>query len=275
MHGVLRIAAFAALLALPVRAQNVVRAQSTEAMALPAGAARVPYGVGELLEYDISYYAKFHIGGHVGNGNIEVLPMDTVRGHDVWHTVFRLNGAIPLYSVHDQYEDWSDVKTLASLRYRQNIAEGGYDPKRLFEIYPERREVIEVSKKDAKPEPSVEHPLDEAGFLFYLRTIPLHVGMDTTFNDYFKGGKAMRLRVLRRDTIDTGAGRFAAIVVQPTFDSKLFSEGGHAEVWLSDDENRIMLQMKSNVSFGSLNLYLKSYRPSPTTNVPLNRVPKR
>jgi len=57
------------------------------------------------------------------------------------------------------------------------------------------------------------------------------------------------------------------------FQSKLFDEGGHAEVWLSDDDARIMLQMKSKVSFGSLNLYLKSYRPSPTTNIPLNRVP--
>jgi len=78
--------------------------------------------------------------------------------------------------------------------------------------------------------------------------------------------------VLRRDTIDVPAGRFAAIVVEPRFESKLFSEGGHAEVWLSDDKNHIMLQMKSKVSFGSLNLYLKSYHPSPTTHTPLNRL---
>jgi hypothetical protein len=70
-----------------------------------------------------------------------------------------------------------------------------------------------------------------------------------------------------------GAGKFATIVVQPQFPSKLFCDGCKAEVWLSDDENRIVVQMKSKVSFGSLNLYLKSYRPSPTTHVPLNRVP--
>ena len=55
-------------------------------------------------------------------------------------------------------------------------------------------------------------------------------------------------------------------MVQPIFESKLFSEGGHAEIWLSNDDNRILLQMKSKVSFGSLNLYIKSYRPSPTTS---------
>ena len=78
----------------------------------------------------------------------------------------------------------------------------------------------------------------------------------------------VRFKVLRRDTIDVPAGRFAAIVIQPIFESKLFSEGGRAEIWLSDDENHIMLQMKSHVRFGSLNLYLKSYQPAPTTTAP-------
>jgi hypothetical protein len=78
--------------------------------------------------------------------------------------------------------------------------------------------------------------------------------------------------VVRKDTISVPAGRFAAIVIQPIFESKLFREGGHAEIWLSDDENHIMLQMKSKVSFGSLSLFLKSYRPAPTAVVPLNRI---
>jgi hypothetical protein len=53
-------------------------------------------------------------------------------------------------------------------------------------------------------------------------------------------------------------------VIQPIIKSRgLFSENGHAEVWLSDDENHIMLQMKSGLKIGSLNLYLRSYHPAP------------
>lgn len=273
MNRAVRAIGASALLAigLPVIAQQA--AQQTEqqsAQTPPAQAARVPYGVGELLEYDISFGKV-----HVGNGNMEVLPFETIRGAQTWHTIFRINGGLRfVYSVHDKYEDWSDVRTLASLRYRQDIDEGSYDPKRLYEIYPERREYVETTKDDPKPEASVAHPLSDASFLYFLRTLPLRVGMDTTLNDYFKAERnPIRLKVLRRDTISVGAGKFASIVIQPSFESKLFSEGGHAEVWLSDDDNRIMLQMKSKVSFGSLNLYLKSYRPSPTTNVPLHRVP--
>jgi hypothetical protein len=53
-------------------------------------------------------------------------------------------------------------------------------------------------------------------------------------------------------------------VIRPSIKTKgIFSENGQAEVWLSEDDKRIMLQMKSKLSFGSLNLYLKSYRLAP------------
>ena len=228
----------------------------------------MPFGVGERLEYQVKF-GKLP----VGSGDMEIMPMDTVRGRDTWHTVFNIRGGIPFYRVKDRYEAWFDTHSLASLRYWQDIDEGSYEPKRHYEIFPERREYIENNKEAQE---SVEHPLDEATFLYFVRTLPLRIGMDTSFNDYFKAkGNPVRLKVLRADTIEVPAGKFAAIVVQPIFASKLFSEGGHAEVWLSDDENRIMLQMKSKVSFGSLSLYLKSYQPSPTKSAPLNRIPNR
>lgn len=256
-RGISRLAMVALLLALPLSAQD-----STQRVV-----ARVPFGVGERLEFDIRF-GKLH----VGTGTMEVLPFDTVRGRDAWHTVFLLSGGIPFYHVNDRYEDWFDTHSLSSLRYWQDIDEGNYEPKRHYEIYPERREYIE---DDQPPQMSVARPLDEGSFLYFLRTVPLRVGMDTSFNDYFRAERnPVRFKVLRRETIDVPAGRFNAIVIQPIFESKLFSEGGQAQIWLSDDENHIMLQMKSKVRFGSLNLYLKSYQPSPATTAPLNRVSK-
>ena len=241
----------AVLAALPASAQD------TGAPTAPAEPARVPFGVGERLEYQVKYK-----GIPVGSGAMEVLPMDTVRGFDTWHTVFRMQGGFLFYHVNDKYEAWFDTHSLASLRYWQDIDEGSYEPKRHYEIFPDRREYVE---NDKAPRLSVDHPLDEGSFFYFLRTVPLRVGMDTSFNDYFMADRnPVRIKVVRKDTVDVPAGRFPAIVVQPIFQSKgVFSEGGHGEVWLSDDENRIMLQMKSSVRFGSLNLYLKSYHPSP------------
>ena len=261
-----RLALSASLVALPLSAQ-----QSTTTDTAPA---KVPFGVGELLEYDIRFRGAPTLNKevHVGNGSMEVLPMDTVRGRDTWHTLFRLSGGIPFYHVNDRYEAWADTRTLTSLRFFQDIDEGNYEPMRHFEIFPDRKEYIENEKPPAE---SVEHPVDDGFLMYFLRTVPLRVGLDTSLNNYFKADRnPVRIRVLRREKVRVPAGEFNAIVIQPIIKTNgVFREGGEAQIWLSDDDNRIMLQMKSKVKFGSLNVYLKSYRPSPTTNVPLNRVP--
>jgi hypothetical protein len=254
--------AAAAALALPVAFGALSAQQTGRQVAQQAGPeaaeqlASVPFGVGERLQYDVRF-GKIH----VGSGDMEVLPMDTVRGHDTWHTIFRVDGGIPFYHVHDLYESWLDVRSLSSLRYWQNIDEGNYEPKRHYEIFPDRRQYVENQKP---PAASVEHPLDDGSFVYFLRTIPLRVGLDTTFDNYFQADRnPVRIRVVGVDTITVPAGTFAALVIQPVINAKgIFSQGGDARVWLSNDRNRIMLQMKSKLSFGSLNLYLTSYQPA-------------
>jgi hypothetical protein len=69
------------------------------------------------------------------------------------------------------------------------------------------------------------------------------------------------IQVLRRERIKAAGRDWNAIVIRPIIRTKgLFSDGGQAEIWLSDDEHRIMLQMKSKLSIGSINLHLKSHQ---------------
>lgn len=222
-------------------------------------ALRVPFDVGERLEYEV----KFGFVS-VGTGSMEVVGYENVRDRPTWHTVFRVKGGTFFYKVDDRFESWIETTTLSSLRHKQDINEGHRDRERTFEIYPRRPSYIE----DNKPEkPSVPNPLDDGSFLYFIRTVPLEVGKTYEFNRYFRPDRnPVKITVLRRERIKVPAGTFDAIVIQPSIKSKgIFSENGRAEVWLSEDENRIMLQMKSKLSFGSLNLYLKSYRPAPTT----------
>jgi len=218
---------------------------------------RVPYGVGERLEYDVKF-GKIK----VGTGSMEVAGVVNVRGRETWHTVFTVKGGTFFYRVNDKYESWIDRRTGNSLRFIQDLSEGRRDVERDFEILPEQSAYI--AGAGSKLEPSVRNPLDDGSFLYFLRTIPLAVGETYTFNRYFRPDRnPVTIKVLRRERIHVPAGEFDAIVVQPIIKTKgIFSENGHAEVWLSDDDSRIMLQMKSGLSFGSLNLYLKSYRPA-------------
>ena len=107
-------------------------------------------------------------------------------------------------------------------------------------------------------------PLDDGSFLYFIRTIPLEIGKEYVFDRYFRPDRnPVRIQVLRREKITVPAGTFDAVVVRPIINARgVFSQNGRAEVWLSDDDKRLMLQMKSHLKFGSLNLYLKSYRPN-------------
>jgi hypothetical protein len=217
----------------------------------------VPFDVGEKLDYEVKFGPM-----SVGRGSMEVMPMDTIRGHEAWHTVFRVKGGTFFYKVDDRFESWIDIRNFASLRHKQDINEGSKDRERHFEIFPNRATYIE----DNKPErPSVTEPLDDGSFLYFIRTVPLEVGKTYEFDRYFRPDRnPVKITVLRRERIKVPAGEFDAIVIRPSIKTRgIFSENGKAEVWLSEDDKRIMLQMKSKLSFGSLNLYLKSYRLAP------------
>ena len=220
----------------------------------------IPFGVGEKLVYDVKFGPM-----KVGTGSMEVMTVDTLRGVEVFHTTFRVKGGTFFYRVNDLLESWFDTKTMASLRFKQDMEEGGKNREKTFEIYPDRGLYVE----EGKPEkPTVAAPLDDANFLYFIRTVPLVVGETYEFNRYFRPDRnPVRIKVLRKERIEVPAGKFDAIVVQPIIKAKgIFSENGHAEVWLADDSTRIMLQMKSRLSFGTLNLYLKSFKPTPGTS---------
>ena len=222
--------------------------------------AKVPFGVGERMEYEVRFGRV-----RVGRAHMEVVALEHLRGRPAWHTAFWVQGGNFLYRVNDVYESWIDAETLSSLRFVQELEEGGRHTTRKFEIYPERSVFIQTNKTEWKEEKSVSNPLDDGSFLYFIRTIPLVVGQTYDFNRYFRPDRnPVRIKVLRKERVTVPAGTFNAIVIQPVIKTKgIFSENGHAEIWLSDDDRHIILQLKSRLSFGSLNLFLKSYYPSP------------
>lgn len=230
----------------------------TDAQGAATGGAPVPvpFEAGESLTYEVRFGAI-----KVGTGRMCVVGIENVRDRPAWHVLFTLSGGTFFYKVDDVYESWMDVLTLNSLRYVQNQDQGSRERKRTFEIFPERAVYNEVFKKNREM-PSVANPLDDGSFLFYIRTVPLEVGKTYEFNRYFKPDRnPVVIRVLRKERVRVPAGTFNAIVLQPIIKtSGIFSEGGQAEIWLTDDDKRMMVQMRSRLSFGSLNLYLRSYR---------------
>jgi hypothetical protein len=173
--------------------------------------------------------------------------------------VFTIDGGVPLFRVHDRYDSWVDVQTLASLRHRQQINEGRYKRTTVYEIYPERAAYEEGGSVYA----SVAHPLDDGSFIYAIRTAAIRVGETRRDDRYFRPDRnPVVLTGLRREIVRVGAGNFAATVVRPSIKANgIFSENGDAQVWFSEDARRYPLLVKSKFAKFSLTLSLQSAVP--------------
>jgi hypothetical protein len=213
-----------------------------------------PFAAGERLEYSVKFgFIK------AGQGYVEVLGRDTVRGREAWHTRFRVKGGVPMYRVDDVLESWIDTGCFQSLRFVQQLDERGRTRERRFEMYPER---LAFRENDKPEERSAARPLDDGSFFFFVRTQDLVVGETYEYPQYFRPDRnPVVVRVVGRERISVPAGTFDTIVLQPVIKTKgIFSEKGEARIWLTDDPSRVMVKMTAKVSFGTLTMSLTSLR---------------
>ncbi len=257
-------AAATAVMFLLVLAGLSQRASAAQVVSTPAvdlsrvTPAAVPFGPGERATYQVRLGAL----GTVGRGSMHILGLETVEGRPTYRAQMRIKGGIPLARVDDHFESWIDVQGLFSRRYLQDQKEVRFERRRRYDFFPEQRTFrTDDGLTGTLP---TSQPLDEVAFLYYARTLPLEVGQTYTLNQYYKeSGNPVILRVLRRETVRVPAGTFQTIVVQPIIRTRgLFGEGGQAEVFFTDDDRRILVQLRSRVKLiGSLSLHLQEYQP--------------
>lgn len=250
------LAAGLALLSSPlaVPAQVVVVPESLAPAA--AEPMKVPFHVGEELLYDVRF-------GHrrVGEGFLRVTTVQEIRRRPSYHVQMGLDGSLWPFSIRYRFDSWMDVRTLASYRFIQD--QSGVDSRyRAFDIFPERQRWERIGG-DQSGETLSEVPLDQVSFLYYVRTLPLEVGDEYILNQYFKeDGNPVIIRVLRKERKTVPAGTFDTVVIEPIIQtSGLFGDGGQAEIYLTDDENRHMVYMLSRVKLlPDIHLQLREVR---------------
>ena len=254
-HGGRAGAALLPPLLLLALASGTGHAQPAELASASSLFAPVPFAVGEELTFRASF------GGlPAGTARMRVEGIDTVRGRPAYRVVFSIEGGIPFFRVRDRYESWIDVRTLSSLRHRQDISEGRYRRTTTYEIYPER---AQYQKQGDSLRASVSDPLDDGSFIYAVRVAGVRPGDTQRSERYFRPDRnPVVLTGLRQETITVEAGTFATTVVRPTIKTKgLFSENGDAQVWFSDDARRYPVLVKTKFSRFSLSLSLEKVTP--------------
>jgi hypothetical protein len=217
--------------------------------AVPARNERFPFQVGERFTYN----AKIN-SISAGKATLSVEGLENVRGVGTMHAIFDVRGRVLFKKFENHYESWFDTTNLVTMRHIQKTD----DLDKTYEFYPAKK--IYIKNNDGIENPSVSMPIDEASFLFYLRTVPLEVGKTITVDRYYHALKnPITISVDRKEHVKVPAGEFDAYVLKPVIKSNgLFSVKSDAEVWVVDDRAHTVVKLRSRLPLGTLYLELKT-----------------
>ena len=218
-------------------------------------AVAVPFPVGERL----SFNAKYGIF-NVGNAAMEVMGIDTVHNVETVHIRFRISGGALWYHLDQTIESWVGRYDFRSRRFSSVQDERDKHREHRYEIFPDSGFCREVGRDTTFA--TVLEPLDDAAFLYWIRTVPLEVGKKYEYARYFRPDRnPVIIEVLGRERVGVAGKKWRAIVVRPKIPQGrgIFAEKSETRIWLSDDAQRLVLAIQSNFSFGQVTLKLKDY----------------
>jgi hypothetical protein len=216
---------------------------------------QIPRCVREKLNYDI-----YWLGIYAGEASLEAV-------HDKGNLRITSRAySSSFVSVFYKVEDFAEslIKEGRPVNFKIKQHEGRYksDKETMFDFDNRKITYFDYLKKKKK-----EHTIkDEAiwdvisGF-YYLRYQPLKVGRAVYIN-IFDSNKFLKTEVyiLRKEEIDiSGSGKISTIVVKPELKSEgLFRKKGDIFIWLTDDEKRIPVKIKTKVPVGTVVAKLKN-----------------
>jgi hypothetical protein len=214
------------------------------------------FNVGERLEFNVKY-GKLPAGTAV----MEISEIVSYDGRDCFRIVSTANSnnvVSVFYKVRDSVETIVDVSGIFPRRFHKKLQEGGYKIDRTTIINQRAHQAI--TGTDTIPTYAfVQDPLSS---LYYVRTQELAPGRDVLIDSHAdKKNYPLKVRILKKERIEVPAGKFDCIVVEPVMRAEgIFKAKGNIKIWLTDDQYKMPVMMRSEVYFlGSISAQLSKY----------------
>lgn len=153
------------------------------------------------------------------------------------------------FLVRDYLASWVDPGTFQTIRFEKHTVEGKRVRDELIEFdYPRK-----VAVRDGKSIPIADATLDSLSSVYYIRMLDLAPGRPVQLTVVSKRMFPLSVVVLGRETVTTPAGTFRTIRVEPRSPSEgLIGKGKNLVLWLTDDERKMPVQLKSKLKVGTL-----------------------
>ncbi len=223
---------------------------------------------GEKLTFEISY-------GFVNAGEA-VMEIDknyqTINGRKCYDIRFYVNSSSSfewVYKVRDFYRTYVDAEGLFPWRFEQHIKEGNYqrDFEAIFDQQNLKAKTYTGEKDPKKFEGEFDIPeytQDAMSAFYFARTFDygkMKEGDKISLQNFYKDKTyPLDVRYLGKETIEVPAGEFRCIKVEPLVqEGGLFKSEGSIVVWMTDDERRMPVKVKTKVIIGSIDADLSEY----------------
>jgi len=213
---------------------------------------------GEKLVFDVKY-------GFVtaGIGTMEIPKIKKISGRDSYYVLFTVN-TVPsfdwIFKVRDRYETYIDKVALFPWRFEQHIREGKYS--RDFSAFFDQRKGKAITSEGEYPIPKNVNDILSAFYL--VRTMDfskMKVNDKVNLQNFFKDKVYdLDVRYLGKETIEVPAGKFECIVIEPLVkEGGLFKSEGSIIIYMTNDEAKMPVRVKTKVVIGSIDADLTSY----------------
>lgn len=239
-------------------------AKSIVALLLLVGAAHttargytsdMPFEPGEKLSYVLRWENV-----PAGTASLEVMPLTIINGEAAYHFVMTVqsNRFIDLfYKVRDRLDAYADLDMTRSLHFTKKQHEGNHQRDEIVRFDWAASEAHYSNFGEKKPPISLqEGSFDPLSAFYFTRTTPLTPGEEIQ-RPVTDGKKNVigRLTIRERETITLQDGRsFDTYRVEPEMRhiGGVFKESDDAriELWLTADERRIPVRIRSKVVIG-------------------------
>lgn len=216
------------------------------------------FGLGEKLTYNVNYSFAT-----VGIASFSIPEIKTFSKRKCYRIKFKVS-TVPsfdlFFKVRDLYETYLDVEGIFPWRFEQHIREGKFS--RDFSAFFDQRKNKAKTTEGEYDIP--KYVLDIVSAFYYVRTMDLgKMKKGERFNlKNFYRDKTHDLDVIYhgKETIEVPAGKFDCIIVEPLVrEGGLFKHEGNILIWLTNDEAKIPVKVRTKIIIGYVESELTNY----------------
>ncbi len=223
---------------------------------------QLPFEIGERLIFRLRY--GFITAGTAEMKVLGLIENDYGRYYHIQTTARSASAFDWVYKVRDVVSTYMDAQTLYPLHFEKLLREGGYKADTFVDYFQDDsvakvkyiryKDGMKIKKQEEYDVPIPTGVFDALSALYYVRTLSLKGGESVYVNSHEKKKVYdLEIRISGPETVKVKAGKFRCLKLEPLLKGEgIFKHKGKLTIWVTDDDLKIPVQMKTEVVVGHI-----------------------